>query len=279
MRNDSLDELDELPSLKTDMRAEAVVPHPAHHPVAPGLGARAGVPLALWMLLGLALLALAALAWWSQQRLEQMAQQLVATQDSFARISEDAAGRLKEVSGKVVATESSVTSEAETLKLRIKQLESRLAQLEQQRQDVVEQAEAQGRQLEQLHGELRAQQDAAGQLSDTLKEQQGALSTLDSRVKGLGDQQAALQAAQGEQAKLNGRVEALAGELAALKKQGDPRQAIARLEDDLLVLRSQLDNLPAGGTAELDAFRLQTTRNITTLQTQVRNLQQHLNAR
>lgn len=276
MRNDSLDELDELPSLKTDMRAEAVVPHPAHHPVAPGPGARAGVPLALWMLLGLALLALAALAWWSQQRLEQMAQQLVATQDSFARISEDAAGRLKEVSGKVVATESSVTSEAETLKLRIKQLESLLARLEQQRQGVVEQTEAQGRQLEQLRGELRAQQDAAGQLSDTLKEQQGALSTLDSRVKGLGDQQAALQ---GEQVKLNGRVEALAGELAALKKQGDPRQAIARLEDDLLVLRSQLDNLPAGGTAELDAFRLQTTRNITTLQTQVRNLQQHLNAR
>ena len=59
----------------------------------------------------------------------RMEQQLVATQESFARISEDAAGRLQDISGKVVATESSVTGENEALKLRLKQLENKLAEL------------------------------------------------------------------------------------------------------------------------------------------------------
>ena len=51
----------------------------------------------------------------------------------------------------------------------------------------------------------------------------------------------------------------------------------------LLVLRSELDNRPAAAqgpaTAEFDAFRAQMTRNINTLQSQVQNLQQQLDAR
>ena len=57
-----------------------------------------------------------------------MEQQLVATQESFARISEEAAGRIQDISGKVVATESSVTSGSEALKLQVKQLENKLAE-------------------------------------------------------------------------------------------------------------------------------------------------------
>ena len=60
--------------------------------------------------------------------------------------------------------------------------------------------------------------------------------------------------------------------------------AIDRLEQDIVVLKSQQDNRPAapqggGNTAEFDAFRGQMTRNINTLQAQIQNLQQQLNAR
>ncbi|MOA68815.1 hypothetical protein D3C78_1966270 [compost metagenome] len=53
----------------------------------------------------------------------------------------------------------------------------------------------------------------------------------------------------------------------------------------MLVLKSQIDNRPAaaasGGASvqEFDAFRAQMTRNLNTLQSQVQNLQQQINAR
>ena len=80
-----------------------------------------------------------------------------------------------------------------------------------------------------------------------------------------------------------GGIKALGGDIETLKKQGDPAQAIRSLEQDLLVLRSELDNRPAASagpnTAEFDAFRAQMTRNINTLQSQVMNLQQQINQR
>ncbi len=284
MRNDSLDELDDLPSLKTDDREPAFAvdePPPRSRAMPAPAAARAAASGPLWALVGVLLLALAGLGWWSQQRLEQMAQQLVATQESFARVSEDAAGRLKDISGKVVATESSVTSESEALKLRIKQLENKLAQLGKQQQAATAQQEAQGQQLVQLRGELKTQQAGTLQLAAAQKEQQAGVASLDSRLQGLAGEQAALKTAQGALGTLESRVDSLGSEVAALKKQGNPAQAIDRLESDLLVLRSQLDNRPAAatGSAELDAFRAQMTRNITTLQAQVQNLQQQLDAR
>lgn len=284
MRNDSLDELDDLPSLTSDRRRNAFPADesaPRLRATAPAaIAPRGGSSRLLGALVGVLLLALGALALWSQQQIARMEQQLVATQESFARISEDAAGRLKDISGKVVATESSVTSESEALKLRIKQLENKLAQLGKQQQTTSEQQGSQGRQLEQLRGELKSQQGSATQLADALKEQQGSVAGLDGRLQSLAGEQAALKAAQGEVSKLESRLQDLASEVAALNKQGNPNPAISRLESDLLVLRSQLDNRPANtGTAELDAFRAQVTRNITTLQAQVRNLQGQLNAR
>jgi len=285
MRNDSLDELDDVPSLTIDGRKPAVAAHaPAvdapRYQAAPAQAAAPRGGRLPWLLVGLLLPALAGLGWWSQQQLVRLEQQLVATQESFARISEDAAGRLKDISGKVVATESSVTSENEGLKLRIKQLESKLAQLGKQQQAADDRNQEQSRQIEALRGELKSQQAGNAQLLAALKEQQTGVASLESRMQGLVGEQAALKAAQGEAGKLEGRVDSLGGEVAALKKQGNPNQAISRLESDLLVLRSELDNRPANaGNAEMDAFRAQMTRNITTLQAQVQNLQQQLNAR
>ena len=67
----------------------------------------------------------------------------------------------------------------------------------------------------------------------------------------------------------------------ALKKQGNPAAAIARLEQDLVVLKSEQDSRAAASDGptnkEFDVFRIQTTRNVTTLQSQVQNLQQQIN--
>ena len=112
----------------------------------------------LWALIGALVIALGGLSWWSYQQVLHMQESIVATQDAFARISEEAAGRIQDISGKVVATESSVTSDSEALKLRIKQLETRLAEVTKQQQNLNGQQSGQGKRLDQLAADLKAQQ-------------------------------------------------------------------------------------------------------------------------
>ena len=272
MRNDANDELDNLPSLTPERREGFAEPREepaarssrvASSKAAVAKGASTGP---LWALVGALSFALAGLSWWSLQQIGLMEQRLVATQESFARISEEAAGRIQDISGKVVATESSVTGENEALKLRLKQLENKLAELGKQQQTVGTQQGAQGKRLEQLAADVKAQVASAGQL--------------DSKLKALDAGQVALKAGQAELGKLDTQLQGVAGDVAELKKQGNPTQAISRLEQDLLVLRSELDNRQGqNSTAEFDAFRAQMTRNISTLQSQVQNLQQQISAR
>lgn len=268
MRNDTLDELDTVPSLKTDDLDRDDF---AQHRVERGQPLRAVSAPArsstgpLWALIAALLMAMAGLAWWSFQQIVLMEQQLVATQESFAKISEDAAGRLQDISGKVVAAESSSTTEAEALKLRVKQLENKLAELSRQQQNVAVQQTAQGKRLEQVSSELKSQQGSADQLA--------------SQVKTLGAEQSKLQQAQAGISQQGEQIKQLSAAVESLKKQGNPSQAISRLEQDLLVLRSELDAPAASNsTAEFDAFRAQMARNISTLQAQVVNLQQQIDA-
>ncbi|MNI93552.1 hypothetical protein D3C73_1515210 [compost metagenome] len=94
---------------------------------------------------------------------------------------------------------------------------------------------------------------------------------------------ATLKSTPADTSKVEAELKSLSADIAALKKQGNPSAAIERLEQDLIVLKSQQDNRPTpqGGAnvAEFDAFRGQVTRNITTLQSQIRNLQQQISAR
>ncbi|WAG78120.1 ATPase [Metapseudomonas furukawaii] len=282
MRNDALDDVDDVPSLKTDARDRDEF---GHHPAAAepvyrqngqvtavhrARGAGTGP---LWALVVALLVALCGLGWWSFQQISLMEQQLVATQESFARISEEAAGRIQDISGKVVATESSITTGSESLKLQLKQLQNKVAELARQQQNAGAQLGSQGKRVEQLAADLKAAQGATAQLG----------SQLSGKLDGLAAEQGRLKATQDSLAQLDGRLKGLGSDVEALKKQGNPNQAIRSLEQDLLVLRSELDNRPAptqgASTAEFDAFRAQMTRNISTLQSQVQNLQQQLNAR
>lgn len=276
MRNDAFDELDNVPSLTTDARDHEFNDHHDHGRHAPQERGYASAPAKaksastgpLWALVAALMIAFAVLGWWSHQQIDLMSQQLVATQESFARISEDAAGRIQDISGKVVATESNVTSGSEALRLQVKGLEAKVADLTKQLQTLTSKQGDQGKRIDQVAADLKTQQDADGQL--------------DGRLKALATDQAALKAAQGDTSKIDGQLKSLSAEIEALKKQGNPNVAISRLEQDLLILKTEQENRPAAAstnTSEFDAFRAQMTRNISTLQAQVQNLQQQLNAR
>ncbi|MGY2291938.1 ATPase [Pseudomonas sp. SDO528_S397] len=264
MRNDAKDDFDDVPNLRADIGDDDdFVPSAATSvrsrtaKVVKVKGASTGP---LWALIGALLIAFAGLAWWSFQQISLMGQQLVATQESFARISEEAAGRLQDISGKVVATEASANTGSEALKLQIKQLEAQLQE--------------QGKQQSGVAGQATDLDKRLAQMTASTSDLSNANIQLQGQVQALTDAVASLKAAQGD-------VKELAGDVAALKKQGNPSAAIARLEQDLVVLKSEQDNRPAASdgpsTKEFDVFRIQTTRNVTTLQSQVQNLQQQIN--
>lgn len=278
MRNDANDDFDDVPSLRADPLDDDVFPTTSaarertsvHSRGTPVVNVKSPSTGPLWALVGALFFAFIGLAWWSFQQISLMEQQLVATQESFARISEEAAGRLQDISGKVVASQTNVTTDSEALKLQIKQLESRLQDQSRQQQGVAGQATDLDKRL--------------AQMSAQTAEQQAANSQLQAQVKALSGELASLKSAQTDNGKVDAQLKSLGADLATLKKQGNPSAAIERLEQDLIVLKSQQDNRPAAAqngasTAEFDAFRGQVTRNINTLQSQIQNLQQQINTR
>ena len=285
MRNDANDDFDDVPSLRADSLDDDDFPTTArtavHSRTTPVVKVKGPSTGPLWALVGALFFAFAGLAWWSFQQISLMEQQLVATQESFARISEEAAGRLQDISGKVVASQSNVNTGSEALKLQIKQLEGKL-------QDQSKQLESK------LQDQSKQQQGVLGQTSDLDKrlaqmtaqatEQQTANAQLQAQVKALSGELAALKNASADSSQIDAQLKSLGADITALKRQGNPSAAIERLEQDMIVLKSQQDNRPAaaqGGTntAEFDAFRGQVTRNINTLQAQIQNLQQQLRTR
>ncbi|MEX5582057.1 ATPase [Pseudomonas lurida] len=272
MRNDAKDDFDNVPSLRADLGDDDdFEPSPAtsvRSRTTKVVKVKSASTGPLWALIGALLIAFAGLAWWSFQQISLMGQQLVATQESFARISEEAAGRLQDISGKVVASEASVNNGSEALKLQIKQLESQLLEQGKQQVGVVGQATELDKRL--------------AQMTASTTDLSNANSKLQGQVQALTDAVATLKAAQGDAGKRDAEIKELSADVAALKKQGNPSAAIARIEQDLVVLKSAQDNPATNSDAptnkEFDVFRIQTTRNITTLQSQVQNLNQRLNA-
>lgn len=299
MRNDAHDELDNIPSLTAGRDRVEPYPAPDLEPIRKGSGdytddtrprqkrrpASGGKASTapLWVVVLALLISLGALGWWSYQKIAMLEMQLVATQESFARISEDAAGRLQDISGKVVATESNVTTESEAVKLRIKQLEQQAIDLARQQQAfATEQQSLAGRQGNQDQ-RMEEQGKRLERLGSDVQSQQGTTASLAETVKTLGSEQATLKSALDEQAKLAGRIDSLSKDVAVLKQGGNQSQAISRLEQDILVLRSEVENRPAPAnntnTAEFDSFRAQVTRTINAMQGQIANLQGQIDGR
>ncbi|MHC8324274.1 ATPase [Pseudomonas sp. GB2N2] len=282
MRNDANDDFDDVPSLRADsLDDDDFVPttRTAVHSRTPTVAkVKAASTGPLWALVGALFFAFAGLAWWSFQQISLMEQQLVATQESFARISEDAAGRLQDISGKVVASQTNVTSDSEALKQQIKQLETQLLDQGKQQQGVVGQTTDLDKRLAQMTAQTTDLDKRLAQLTALDTEHQTANTQLQAQVKALNSELATLKSAPAEGDKFDAQLKSLGSDIVALKKQGNPSAAIERLEQDMIVLKSEQDNRPAGtsSTAEFDAFRSQVTRNLNTLQAQIQNLQQQL---
>ncbi|UVM04069.1 ATPase [Pseudomonas laurylsulfatiphila] len=287
MRNDANDDFDDVPSLRADVLDDDYPPTVrtvVHSRTAPVVKVKAASTGPLWALVGALFFAFAGLAWWSFQQISLMEQQLVATQESFARISEEAAGRLQDISGKVVASQTSVTSDSEALKLQIRQLEGKLQDQSTQQQGVAGQASELDKRLAQMTAQTTEVDKRLAQMTAQDTEHQAVNAQLQAEVKALSAEVAALKSAPSDAEKFDAQLKSLGADIVALKKQGNPSAAIERLEQDIVVLKSVQDNRPAAApgttnTAEFDAFRSQVTRNINTLQAQIQNLQQQLRAR
>ncbi len=287
MRNDANDDFD-VPSLRADSLDDDDYPVTArtsvHSRPAPVVKVRSASTGPLWALVGALFFAFAGLAWWSFQQISLMEQQLVATQESFARISEEAAGRLQDISGKVVASQTNVTTDSEALKLQIRQLETRLRDQDQQQQGVAGQASDLDKRLAQMSAQTVELDKRLAQAVAQNTEQQAANAQLQAQLKTVTSELTALKNAPADTEKFDAQLKSLGADITALKKQGNPSAAIERLEQEIVVLKSEQDNRPAPAqgstnTAEFDAFRGQVTRNINTLQAQIQNLQQQLRAR
>ena len=149
--------------------------------------------------------------------------------------------------------------------MQIKQLETQLLE--------------QGKQQLGVAGQATELDKRLAQMTASTTDLSNANAKLQGQVQALTDTVASLKAAQGDVGKRDTELKELAADVAALKKQS---ATIARLEQDLVVLKSAQENQPANSDAptnkEFDVFRIQTTRNITTLQSQVQTLNQRLNA-
>ncbi|MCP1625455.1 ATPase [Pseudomonas nitroreducens] len=279
MRNDTFDEFDDVPHLSTDAADRDEFGHHPRRVVEPNGRPqpqpvkRGGGTGALWALVAAMAIALAGVGWWSHQQLLLMEQQLIATQESFAKISEEAAGRLDDIRGKFVANESNGMTDREALKLQVKQLQGRLAeQAKAQQTSLSEFDGAQGKRLAQVSADLKAQQESAALL----------MQQLDVKLKSITDEQDKLKNVQADLATANQQIQGLNTEIANLKKQGNPSQAIKSLQDDLMLLRAEVDGRQgqaSSDTKEFDVFRIQVMRNINTLQQQMQNLQQQISTR
>ena len=199
MRNDANDDFDDVPSLRADsLDDDDFLPttrsavHSRSTPVVKVKGPSTGP---LWALVGALFFAFAGLAWWSFQQISLMEQQLVATQESFARISEEAAGRLQDISGKVVASQTNVSSDSEALKLQIKQLESKLQDQGKQQQGVAGQTSELDKRLAQMTAQTTELDKRLAQMTAQNTEQQSTDTQLQAQVKALNGELAALKSA------------------------------------------------------------------------------------
>lgn len=289
MRKDPHDDVDDIPNLSarddddddfvpTRGARERTTVYSRTTPVVKVKGPSTGP---LWALIGALIIAFCGLGWWSFQQISLMEQQLVATQESFARISEEAAGRLQDISGKMVATET-LSSDGEALKQRIRLLETQLQEQDAARETAQGEQGSLDKRLELIGTQASRQQDELAQVQEQLKNLVTELTTF---KQALPEQ---VKAAQGDQGKLEAQLKSLSTDVANLKKQDNPAAAIERLEQELLVIRSEQDSrVPSGATqasgatntAEFDAFRAQVTRNINALSGQVQSLSQRLNSR
>lgn len=278
MRNDSDDDLNPLLRVRAERRSfEGGAHEPeSRAPCSHGF---------LWVVLVLLVLGGGFGAWWTHAMFKRVEQQLVATQNSFARISEETSHQIRDLTTRFAALRAQ-TPEAhqEALQTRVQQLEqvTRGTPLLDSQQQLLEHRQTQTDQS------LSEQTAALSSLTEQLQAQQAVLARLEHQLDQVEETQIKQGAVQDAQIQDDAR---LSVQLERLEELARADKANAqRVEQDLVTARAQLERLsspsPAptkGSTAvsipEFDLYRAQTTRQITTLQGQIANLQMQLDRR
>lgn len=276
------DQSDELSGIRATDDERAYI-SPSHREDVPERGVRAPVrpePVqrgngGLWALCAALTLSLIGFGYWSHQQQTRLQQQLVATQNSFARISEDAAGQIENITGKVTATESSL-SELNALNQRIDQLSEVvgsqgqvLEQVEQGGTTLKEHGSKQQQRLDDVINQTAALSGRLDAYDENATSLAGQLTMLNAQVMALSE---GLQQLGPVEAQLNRQSEQLAAQqqtLATLNEQVSTQDVNA----EIAALRRQLEermSIVAEEIQSIDSFRLQTNRTLTQLQTQLR---------
>lgn len=261
---------------------------------------------ALWAVCAGLLIALIGLGYWSHEQQSRLTRQLVATQESFAQISEEAAGRLQDISGKVTATESSLSQSERDRLQQLRQLEKTVEQLsaaQQTQQQTLQEQHQNAQAVQQRLGQMQQAGEAqvlrlaelegqAGMLGESQQQQQQNLAELRRQTDSLaeaqtimrsdllhaGEQLQTLAGLERQLAEQGIQLARLRGEMQALMEASGGRG----VEQEMLVLRSELDLRLASfedALQAIDSFRIQANRNISTLQNQLSNLQQQVGGR
>lgn len=253
-----------------ELRAE-----PPSRPSAGGSGA-------LWALCAALSLALLGLGYWTHQQQSALRQQLVSTQNSFARISEEASGRIQDITGQVSASQDSFGAAEQARQAEVTRLKEQLAALNKrqtEQQQVLEQLQQAGtRRGEQLVAQQQALQTLRDDSEQQLIEAQTRAEQLAALQRQVAEAEQALEQVRGELAglaalelQLGQQSEQLAAQQQALKAL-EGKDSSAEVDQAMLVLRSELDQRLAATDQALQAidnFRLQTNRSLSTLQSQL----------
>lgn len=248
---------------------------------------------ALWALCLSLLLAVVGLGYWSHEQQNQLKRQLIATQESFSRISEEAADRLQTITGKVSATESTLTGAEQAQRQRLQKIEQALESMQAKLGGQEEQLEAlqkSERSIQYAVAEHKGQLAQLNEVTQRVPEQLHQLQAAhDELTNGLGASQQTISELQKQLQRVSAVEQQLVDQATQLDQLGkqlkQQQQAVTELgrnktnnvEQELLVLRTELEHSTSTinqSLESIDRFRLQTNRAINTLREQLSAMQQ-----
>lgn len=205
--------------------------------------------------------AVVGLYWMIKETSNTVKYQLDERSSSTTNLTETTNNQLQKIVSQLNNQELATNTNLESVRLQIKQLTNKLTDLQVAQQKVMANYEAQEKRLSQLEekitalSKLSSNNDVANQLSQLMND----VSTLK---------------------KSQASVEAINADIQTLKKQ-NLAQSVKSLQDDLLLLRSQLDAAPKqnSNSQSVDALQIKVNQQIQEMQGKIQNLQSQLDNR
>lgn len=227
----------------------------------------------IWLAVSGLAISLAGQLFWSKQHIQQLEQQIVATQDSFAAISGDTSLHLQKVAGQMENRLKILENRQAQAQSSLDQLHEEQASLSSRLQQASNQLDSNARQTEQLTARLNQHAEA---MREGLLVVDNFQQELNKRIDNIREQLASQQKKHEENVQLQSlheqRLASTESEIATfrqqlellgqqLQQQESSQQTLLELQHRLQQLREKQGELEQ----ELQAFRAQTTRSLNSL--------------